>query len=110
MTFAYIVLVTLKKRQSLQATLRLDNVKIDIVHFIEINGLIYLIKMTVGTMQSMKHFKRNKDLIKSAIDKAIKAADRPETEKLADYVLRLNKIKLSEPDIKKVLENLHNFQ
>jgi len=61
-------------------------------------------------MKRFKAYRKQKDLIKSAvakaIDKAIKAADRPEEEKLADYILRLNNIKLDKISIKKILGSL----
>jgi len=61
-------------------------------------------------MKRFKAYRKQKDLIKSAvakaIDKAIKAADRPEEEKLADYILRLNNIKLDKISIKKILRSL----
>lgn len=61
-------------------------------------------------MKKRKKYRKSKDLIKSAINKAIEYSALNDEEKLADYILRLNKIKLPKPDLKKILQNLHNFQ
>lgn len=58
----------------------------------------------------MKKFKKNKDLIKHWLNNIDKQDKLTYEEKLANYILRLNNIKLDKPDLKKVLQNLHNFQ
>lgn len=57
-------------------------------------------------MKRFKAYRKQKDLIKSAIDKAINKADKSKEEKLTDYILRLNNIKLDDTNIKEILKNV----